>query len=140
MKKILSIFAWLVSVLLVSAILTGAGLYALTRSSMRVVQTWKQAEDIHYDEATYYLSVVEGEPDWHGFPVHVGRHYFVYVGRESGTPTYGHMVDFSFYPLSGDLDEDIRQSGVEWSAEGVRLKTVSGDELFVPKEMFMGGR
>jgi hypothetical protein len=141
MKKSLSIFAWLVSVLLVSGMLTLGGLYLLTRPSMRVIQTWKQPDSIRYDDgATHYLSVVENDLDWHGFPVYVSRRYFVYVGQESGTPTHGHTIDFTFYPVDSDVESYIRQSSVSWMDEGVNFKTFSGDQLFVPKQMFMGGR
>ena len=141
MKKFLSIFAWLVSVLLVSSILTLGGLYLLTRPSMHVIQTWKQPDSIQYaDGATHYLSVVENDLDWHGFPVYVSRRYFVYVGLESGTPTHGHTVDFTFYPVDADVESYIRQSSVTWSDEGVSFKTLAGDQLFVPKQMFMDGR
>ena len=142
MKKFLSIFAWLVSVLLVSSILTLGGLYLLTRPSMHVIQTWKQPDSIQYaDGATHYLSVVENDLDWHGFPVYVSRRYFVYVGLESGTPTHGHTVDFTFYPMNlDDIENYIRQSSVTWSDDGVSFKTLAGDQLFVPKQMFMDGR
>jgi hypothetical protein len=140
MKRLLYLVAWLVSVLLVSIVLTTVGLYVLTRPSLRVIHTWKQPDNIQYDAATYYLSVVESDLDWRGFPVHVSRRYFVYVGRDSGTPTYGHMIDFSFYPIAEDIQTHIRQSTVEWSSEGVTFQTVSGHQLFIPKRMFIGGR
>ena len=140
MKKSLPIFAWLMSVLLVSCLFTLGGLYLLTRSSMRVIQTWKQPDSIQYDGTIHYLSVVENDLDWHGFPVYVSRRYFVYVGQESGTPTHGHTVDFTFYPIDSDIESYIRQSSVTWSDEGVSFKTLTGDQLFVPKQMFMGGR
>lgn len=140
MKRLLVLLAWLLSVLIVSGLVTVFSLYLLTRPSLRVVQTWKQPDDIRYDEGVYYLSVVAGDLDWRGFPFHVSRRYFVYVGRESGKPTYGHMVDFSFHAGVYDVEEHIRRSSVEWSNEGVTLQTVSGHRLFIPARMFVGGR
>ena len=125
--------AWLLSVLLISAGLTIVGLYLLTRPSLQVIQSWKQPESIQYDDgAIHYLSVVESDLDWRGFPVHVSRRYFVYVGLESGTPTHGHVIDFSFHPITEDIQTYIRQSTVEWSVEGVTFQTVSGHRLFIP--------
>lgn len=139
MKRYFYWISWLVSVLLVSTLLTTAGLYLLTRPSQRVIQTWTQPGQIQYDGATYYLSVIESDLDWRGFPYHVSRRYYIYVGRESGSPTYGHVVDFSFYPTE-DIQTYIRKSTVEWSSGGVTFQTVSGHRLFIPKQMFVGGR
>jgi len=120
--------------------LTLLGLYTLTRPSHRVIHTWKQPDDIPYDGATYYLSIVEADLDWRGFPVHVSRRYYIYVGRDSDTPVYGHTLDFSFFPFSEDIDTHIQQSAVLWSADGVTLETLSGHRLFIPQRMFTGGR
>ena len=139
MKRLLNLFVWLVSVLLISFVLAIVGLYLLTRPSLRVIHTWKQPDSIQYnDGATHYLSVVESDLDWRGFPINVSRRYFLYVGLESGTPTYGHVIDFSFHPFPEDIQTYIRQSTVEWLSDGVTFQTVSGHRLFIPKQMFVG--
>jgi hypothetical protein len=98
-KRFLSPFLWLLSVLCTAVLLALVGLYLMSRPSLRVIQTWKQPSSIQYpDGAIPHLSVVESDRDWRGFPFHISRRYFVYVGLESGTPSYGHVVDFSFYP------------------------------------------
>jgi hypothetical protein len=78
---------------------------------------------------------------WHGFPFYTERNYFIYTGRESGEPTYGHMIKFSFdHPYMSEVEEFIKQSVVEWNVNGVVFKPKSGHQLFIPKRMFIGGR
>ena len=143
MKRIL--LSWVSSVLCIAVLLTLLGLYVLSRPSLRVIQTWAQPSSIQYpDGAIHYLSVVESDRDWRGFPFHLSRRYIVYVGLESGTPSHGHAIDFSFYPGNANPAEDLRtviqQSNVKWSLEGVTLQTISGHQLFIPAQLFMGGR
>jgi len=96
MKKFLHLASWMSLVVVLTAVL----LYFLHRPSLKVVATWKQPSDIKYDGlGPYYLSVVEDDIDWRAFPLFVQRSYFIYAGRDSGTPSYGHMIDFSFDPM-----------------------------------------
>lgn len=67
------------------------------------------------------------------------RHYYIWIGRESGQPSYGHEVEFSFHP-SEEFETYIKKSNIEWSDAGVTFKEASGHILFIPKEMFTGGR
>jgi hypothetical protein len=132
---------WLAGTLAAAVGLTAGALYVLTRPSLRVVSSWRQPEAVRYDGFDpYYLSVVEGDLDWRGLPFALRRRHFIYVGLESGKPTYGHMVDFTFYPFPDDLVTYVRQSTVEWSDEGVTFRPPSGHALFIPKRMFIGGR
>ena len=84
----------------------------------------------------------EGEVNWSFFLLGWERHYFVYVGRHSGDPGYGHFVEFSFYPGYEDenIASHIKKSHVEWSEAGVTFKPPSGHVLFIPKQMYIGGR
>ena len=126
---------------LISFILAFVILYFLHRPSLTVVAEWKQPAEIKYDgRGPYYMSVVETDLNWRGFPLYVDRHHIIYVGRESGTPTYGHMLEYSFYPFPDDLKDFLKKATVEWTAEGVNLTLPSGHKLFVPKRMFIGGR
>ena len=68
------------------------------------------------------------------------RHYEIYVGRDSGKPSYGHFIEFSFTNGLDDTDTHIKKSVVEWSDAGVTFKEASGHTLFIPKEIFIGGR
>jgi len=96
MKKFLRLTGWMLLVV----VFTGVLLFWLHRPSLKVVATWKQPSDIKYDGlGPYYLSVVEDDIDWRAFPLFVQRSYFIYAGRDSGTPSYGHMIDFSFDPM-----------------------------------------
>jgi hypothetical protein len=126
--------------LALACLLSIIGLYTLTRPSHRVIATWEKPGEVGYDGAAYYLSVVESDIDWRGFPLNWSRRYYIYVGRESGTPTYGHVFDYSFHPAGSDLEAHIRQSVVEWSEEGVTFREASGHVMFIPQAMFVGGR
>ena len=113
--------------------------------SHKVIAQWKQPTEIKYDGwGPYYVSVVEDDLDWRGFPLHVGRNYFIYLGRDAGTPSYGHWIKYSFhasYPYdSNNLAAFLSKAKVQWTAEGVTLEPPSGHRLFVPKAMFIGGR
>ena len=105
-----------------------------------MIATWEKPGEVQYDGATYYLSVVEGDIDWRGFPLYWTRRYYIYVGRESGPPTYGHVLDYSFHPVGDEIEVHIRQSVVEWSDECVTFREASGHVVFIPAEMFVGGR
>jgi hypothetical protein len=140
-KRPLLIVGWFMSLFALTTAATLILLFVLTRPADKVIQTWKQTDNVKYDNfGPYYLSVVESEWDWRGFPIHVGQNYFIYVGKESGKPTYGHVLDFSFYPSGEQMETHIKKSSVEWTNEGVTLITESGHKVFVPKAMFIGGR
>ena len=119
-------------------------IFFLHRPSLNVVAQWEQPGSVKYnDYSKCYLSVVERDLDWSGFPFHVERNYFLYLGHDQGKPGYGHMIKFSFHPsldLSYDLPAFIRKSQVQWSSEGVTFIEASGHRLFIPKEMFIRGR
>ena len=132
-KAILIILAVFVSALLV--------VFLLHRPSNRVIAQWQQSGTINYQSFDpYFLSVVERDKDYSSFPFHVERNYFIYVGRGSGQPSYGHVIKFSFHPSDQSIEEHIKKSVVEWSKEGVTFKELSGHVLFIPKKMFIGGR
>jgi len=97
--------------------------------------------EITYDHlGPYYMSVVERDLDWSGFPFYVERNYFIYVGRDEGTPSHGHMIKYSFHPYPDEVEQFLTKADVQWTAEGVMLSLPSGHRLFVPKKMFIGGR
>lgn len=115
--------------------------FFLHRAPLAVVAQWKQPTTIHYDSFDpYYLSVVEADIDWRGFPFQTERNYLIYVGRDSGTPQYGHFVKFSFHPESDAIEDHIRRSTVEWTDDGVIFAAASGHRLLIPRKMFLGGR
>ncbi len=131
------LLAWLTTSLLSALVVV----FLMHRASLDVVHQWKQPADITYDGGgPYYVSVVEGDLDWRGFPLHVERNHFIYAGRDAGKPSYGHMIDFSFHPFPDDLPTFLGKAQAHWMPEGVRLDLPSGHQLFIPKEMFTGGR
>ena len=115
--------------------------FALHRTTNRLIAEWQQSASVDYKSfGPYYLSVMEGNVDWSFFLPGWERHYFIYVGRESGGPGYGHYVDFSFHPGDEGLESHVKQSKVDWTEAGVTFTTPSGHALFIPKQMFVGGR
>ena len=140
-KRIVRILLYVLGCFVLALVIT----FFLHRPSMKVVAQWKQPAAISYDDwGPYYLSVVEDDRDWRGFPLQVGRNYFIYLGRDAGTPSYGHMIKYSFhasYPDDSDnLELFLGKAAVQWTAEGATLELPSGHRLFVPKQMFIGGR
>ena len=129
--------------IVIASLFFGLGFnFLLHRSSNRVIAEWKQNSSVDYKSAgPYYLSVVEGNRDWSFFLPGWERHYYIYVGRESGKPSYGHSVEFSFYPeYEDDFENYVKKASVEWLETGVNFRAPSGHLLFIPKEMFLGGR
>jgi len=88
----------------------------------------------------YFLSVIERDINWTYFPLNSERHYEIYVGRENVAPAYGHFIEFSFHPGYDGIDSHLKNSTVEWTDAGVTFKEASGHVLFIPKDMFIGGR
>lgn len=141
MRKVALIAVLLTAVSLISICATSTVIHSLDRTIHRVVYSWQQPDDIVYDGPTYYLSVVErGNRQWRGYFMSNTQRYYIYVGRDSGQPGYGHFIDFSFHPFPNTVEEHIRQSTTEWTAEGVTFTTPSGHRLFIPERMFTGGR
>ncbi len=140
LRKLLLVLAFGFAVLLTA----GVFIVIMHRAPRSVVAEWKRPDSIDYQSfGPYYLSVLRDGPDWSGFPLHVSRNYSLYVGRESGTPTYGHVVKHSFHPGADhyhDEETHIKASRVEWTAEGVTFHERSGHRVFIPKSMFVGGR
>ena len=66
--------------------------------------------------------------------------YTLYLGRDEGEPVYGHYLPFDFYPGAEDERRHIRRSSVRWSPAGATFHSASGHRVFVPQELFTGGR
>jgi len=132
-RLLLKQLAWVSSVGVTSFLVAAIALFVLTHPSLKVIKTWEKPN------ASMYLTVYESDTDWRGFPLNVQPRYAIYVGKTSGTPSYGHFVDMSFYGLPKQTDS-IRQSKVEWSDQGVTLSQPGGHVLFIPKAMYEGGR
>lgn len=136
-KLVLKVILWLGGTFLLALVFV----FLLHRPSMEVVHQWQQPNSITYDgQGPYYLSVVESDLDWQSFPLYVERNYFIYIGRDAGEPSYGHMVKFSFHPYPDDLKTFLSKAQTHWTDEGVELDLPSGHRLFIPVAMFTGGR
>ncbi len=129
--------------IVISLLLTMIIVFVLHWPSMEVIKQWKQPADMVYDNwDPYYISVVSTDIDWKTYPFNIGieRNYIIYVGRDSGKPSYGHMIKYSFHSGYKDLREFLNETEVNWLPEGVQLILASGHRLFIPKKMFIGGR
>jgi hypothetical protein len=112
---------------------------ALHWKSDRVIKQWCQPKEIDYQSFDpYCLSVVEGSREWSNleFP----RRHYLFIGRGTAAPGYGHYLDYTFHPGYEDVDAHVARSSVEWSPEGVTFIEATGHRLFIPKAMFIGGR
>ena len=115
-------------------------MFIATRPSLRVIQTWKQDERIQYDGfSPYHLTVFESGTDWRGFPLFMRPTYAIYVGRDSGTPSYGHEMPFGFHGVES-VEAQAAKCEIAWTEEGVAFTSPSGHRLHIPKRMFIGGR
>ena len=114
-------------------------LYVSTRPTQRVLKTWACPATVPYCPGLY-LSVLEGAPDLDGFPFYIGRRYAIYVGRESGQPSYGHYLDYSFNAEIVGIEAHLAQTAVRWLPDGVTLAEPDGHTLFIPKAAFMSLR
>ncbi len=136
-KKIGKILLYVLGSFVLALVIT----FLLHLPSMKVVAQWKQPANTPYDDrGPYYMSVVESDLDWRSFPLHVERNYFIYVGRDTGTPSYGHMIKYSFHAYPDNIDQFLRKAKVQWTDEGVTLELQSGHRVFIPEAMFTGGR
>ena len=136
-SKALKFILWLACSVILSLVIV----FLLHRPSLEVVHQWKQPDEITYDQwGPYYMSVIESDLDWRGFPLYVERNYFIYVGRDSGKPSHGHMVKFSFHAFSDDLKTFLSKADAQWTDKGVELILPSGHRVFIPRDMFTGGR
>ena len=136
-KRSLKILAWFSTTLLLVLLIV----FMLHRPSNDVVHQWQQPASITYDDwGPYYLKVVERDIDWSNIPFHIERNYFIYAGRDSGEPSHGHVFNFSFHPSPDDLLTFLRKATTHWTEQGVELELPSGHRVFIPKDMFIGGR
>jgi hypothetical protein len=87
---------------------TAVALFVLHQPSLRVVKTWQSPAGLRYkDYEAHFLAVVETDSDFRGFPLRIESNFIVYVGREAGKPTYGHMVKHSFNATKSDEWDDV---------------------------------
>ena len=112
MSKFLRVLVFLGAVL----VATFSVIVLLDRAPRSPVAEWKQPSGVDYHASgPYFLSVLRDDLDWSGFPFYVSRNHSIYVGRESGTPNYGHVVKFSFHPDT-ESNYDVELSVASQSA------------------------
>lgn len=125
--------------LFAATIIAGLTLFFASRPSHHVLRTWQSPTSVPYGP-NICLSVLEGARNLDGFPLHIGRRYSIYAGRECGSPTYGHVIEYSFNAELTDISEHLNRTAILWQAEGVTLREPTGHTLFIPKASFLGGR
>lgn len=114
--------------------------FACTRPSLRIIQRWPQDPAVSYDGAQYMVAIYEDGTDWSAFPLSLPATYSIYVGRASETIDYGHRIRFSFDHGVDPIETQSAETSVEWVPRGVWIRPPSGHQLFVPVNMFTGGR
>jgi hypothetical protein len=120
---------------LLAVILAAVATYLLNRPSERVIAQWEQPASISYGSSKpFRFIVIERNTDWNDFP-YTERTYNIYVGVEF---PYGAWYRFPFYYHQREVENEIRESRVEWSDEGVTFKAKTGEVLFIPKSVFKG--
>lgn len=125
---------------LVSAVVASLALFLAARPTNRVLGRWTQPDSIEYAGCPVaYVRLLEGEPDLRGFPMHIGRKYYVYAGQDSSA-TYGHLWPVDLYADAGTAESVIAACTVEWSDSGFVFCTGSGHRIFIPRIMFTNGR
>jgi hypothetical protein len=129
------------SVIAISLLLTLVLLLLAAQPSNRVVWQDCQPQTIAYGSFDpYCLSVVEGSRDWGGLPFSVTRRYFLFIGRGTDAPSYGHYLDFTFTFDGDDPDAFIKASKADWTPDGITFRAKTGHALFIPKSAYIGGR
>jgi hypothetical protein len=88
-------------------------------------------------DPSFCLRVVEGITSYGVFSTE--QLYEVWITR-AHSPDYGYVVHHSFGWQGFDSEATIRDCKVEWSPAGVTLLEPSGQRLFVPEELYRGGR
>ena len=111
--------------------------YLLNKPSNRVIAKWEQPASIKYSSpfpSPFQLIVIERNTDWSDL-LYQEKTYYIYLGNEY---PYGHRYRFPFYYHELEVESKIKESTVEWSDEGVTFKSISGEVLFVPRNVFAG--
>jgi len=135
--NIFKLLAYLLAVVVGSALLT----VCIHSASHKVVAKWAQPKVLEGDTfGPHCLCVLEEDLDWSHFPYTVERNYVIYVGRDTEVPTHGHLIKYSFQPDDSNEIAHIKKSQVEWAKEGVTFCEASGHRLFIPIQMYKGGR
>jgi hypothetical protein len=126
--------------LLLAVPLSCAGAVWLNTSPDTVLLELRQPPTPDYQSfGPYSVYVLEGPREW--ATLEWPRRHRLFVGRSGlGTPDYGRWLDYSFHTGGTDVNEHIQKSTAEWTPEGVTFVEATGHRLFIPKEMFVGGR
>jgi hypothetical protein len=125
---------------LACALVGGLALFLASRPTNRILGRWSQPDSIEYAGGLQvHVRLVEGEPDLRGFPMHLGRKFYVFAGEDSSA-TYGHLWPVDLCTAEGTVEARAAACTVEWSDSGIVFSTGSGHRVFVPQSMFTDGR
>jgi hypothetical protein len=112
------------------------------RPSLEIQKSWKQPDTIKYSgNDPNYLNVVSDSLDLGRFIpyLNIKRNYLIYVGKESGKVTHGHIKSYSF-EYNQDLPGYLENCRVKWNDKGVKFIEPAGHEFFIPKDSFIKNR
>jgi hypothetical protein len=130
------ILVWTLACVLVA----GVALFLASRPADRILGRWSQPDSIEYSGGLrIHVRLIEREADLRGFPMYLGRKYYIFAGADSSA-TYGHLWPVDLYTTGGTVEAAASACTVEWSDSGFVFSTGSGHRVFVPQTMFTGGR
>jgi hypothetical protein len=126
--KYISISAGILTGILI--LIIAAHVFGFTFASKTIFQSC-QGEYVKYNSYDpYCLSIIKQVRP-------LGNDYIILISRK-GDETYGHVLNYiDPDPVS---ENDIKQTRVIWSGEGIEITFSSGHKLYIPKERFIGGR
>jgi hypothetical protein len=134
------IIAGLTLLLVVTALLASfVTLLLATRPTNRILWQQCQPDTVVYDDFGYCITLLEGAPEYNGYPLTIGRRYRLLVARGTQT-TYGHAVDYALTHGHDDAAAYAQRSSAEWTPEGVTYIEPDGHRVFFPAAVFTGGR
>ena len=97
-----------------------------------------------------HLVALEVGADYSGWPLASYPQHALFVGRDPQGDSYGHVFPFAlratprafgFAPSVDDVrTRELRALEVSWEQGGVRVRSASGHQLFIPKSAYEGGR
>ncbi|WP_407572517.1 hypothetical protein [Deinococcus altitudinis] len=128
--------AFLAGVLVAALLLT----VVLPRFFQQAVYRSTQPSSVAYHSYDpYSLTINERGINWTTLPP--SKRYQLFVGRALDFDhTYGYRLDYSFHSQSTTTQTAIGQVHAVWSASGVTLIEESGQRVFIPQDLFTGGR
>lgn len=121
-----------IGLLLFGAFLGITALVVVSWESHSPGQAFVQPDSVTYDDDRGHRVGIVTEHQW--FP---GDEYLLYAGSDPGM-SYGHFVELGEGPLGGEGPPRI--TAAKWTKQGVDVTLATGHRVFIPADLFTGGR